>query len=118
MWSHHEMANKVYYGSNKETAINRTMENVVNEYKGTTRDNYKIYHWNYYDTARGMHISYDTMDIKGQHIYIMGSGHETERQTGSRSRWDPGDSVTWREAMLKNAQELSVCDLNEMLGVN
>ena len=100
------MANRVFYESNKKIDVQRTMDNVQSEYKGTTRDNYKIYHWTYYDTQRGKHISYDTVEIKGEHEYIMGSGHEVDHSTHSTSRWDYGNEVTWRQAIERNLRDL------------
>ena len=91
------MSNEVFYGSNKKIRINSTIEDAEGEYKTTTRDGYKVYHWTYYDNQRRQHISYDTVLIDGEHEYIYGSGHQTDARTGHISQWDWGNQQTWKE---------------------
>lgn len=89
---------KYFYNSRGDAISTSYVEDAKQERMGETLDGDPIYHTNYYDTQRRKHISYDTVVVRGEHHYIMGSGHETDHSSRQKSRWDSGYEVTWREA--------------------
>lgn len=99
------MGNKVFYDSNKQVDIKATMRNVQSQRMGETRDGCPIYHWTYYDESRNAHISYDTVVVRGEHLYILGSGHTT-RHGGRPDKWDWGRQQTWREAQHRYSYDI------------
>ena len=65
-----------------------------------------VYHVTFFDARRRKHISYDTVVFRGEHGYITGSGHETDDRTREITRWDPGNRVTWYEALGMHTRNL------------
>ena len=98
------MAEKVFYNSRGDAISTSYVEDVQQLYKGTTMDGDKIYHTTY--VKDGKHISYDTVVVRGEHQYIMGSGHETGHRSGEINKWDPGNRVTWQEALRMHTRDL------------
>ena len=94
-----------FYEAEKKTRI--TVEGVNQEQKGVTLDGDPIYHTTYIRT--GKHVSYDTVLYRGEHYYILGSGHETIHG-GSISRWERyTNEVTWRQAQHKRTCQVINC---------
>ena len=90
-----------FYNANGDAIPTSYVEDGVYEYKGTTLDGDSVYHISYHDKQRQKHISYDTVEVRGRHYYIHGSGHERNDASGQISRWDPQytNRVTWYEAL-------------------
>ena len=98
------MVDKVFYNAKGDAIPVSYVEDVGQEYKGTTLDGDPVYHTTY--VREGRHISYDTVVIRGEHHYILGSGHETSHQYGDISKWNVGGRVTWQEALRMHTHKL------------
>jgi len=97
---------KYFYNGNGDALPASYVEDVQQEYKGTTMDGDAVYHVTFFDARRRKHISYDTVVYRGEHEYITGSGHERDHGRDSISRWDSGNRVTWQEALRSHTRDL------------
>ncbi len=98
---------ELYYGSGRKTDL-RNAQNVEQKRMGTTLDGDDVYHTVYYNADINRHISYDTVVFKGAHCYIVGSGHERPNGPGDVIRWDPGNEVTWKDALQRRTSSLII----------
>jgi hypothetical protein len=100
------VAEKYFYNSRGDAISTSYVENANQEYKGKNLDGDSIYHTNYFDKQRRKHISYDTIVVRGEHHYIMGSGHEQNHGSDRIDRWDSGNKVTWQDAIGRRTNTL------------
>ena len=98
------MVDKVFYNAKGDAIPVSYVEDVGQVYKGTTLDGDPVYHTTYF--REGRHISYDTVVIRGEHHYIIGSGHETSHQYADKSQWNMGNIVNWQDALRMHTRDL------------
>lgn len=97
-----------FYNANGDAIPQSYVEDGGYEYKGQTLDGDRVYHVTYHDKHRQKHISYDTVEVRGRHYYIHGSGHERNDVNGEIIRWDMQytNRITWYEALGRHTDSL------------
>lgn len=95
-----------FYNSRGDKIPTAQVDQAKQELKGTTMDGHDVYHTTFFDARRHKHISYDTVVYRGEHCYILGSGHETNHGSSDIIPWDIGNRVTWQEALRRHTSDL------------
>lgn len=101
------MADGYFKNARGEQIFKSDVEDVTQEYKGTTLDGDPIYHVTYYDPHRRLHVSYDVVAVIGIQHYVRGSGYDNDHNTNTETAWEPNSKhISWYEAQNYRTWEL------------
>lgn len=61
----------------------------------------EVWHHTYYNPTTNRRISYDTVLGGYLHQYLIGTGHETDQNSGRHIRWDEGPVRSWENFVVR-----------------